>query len=288
MWAADAHCDALSKRLADPAAPRAVTGETLFAGDVRLQLCALFSGTTAAPWQAVQAQLALWPAFCGELAPGCEAHLTVEDCACLEGSLERVSELAHAGACMMGLTWNGDNALGGGCRGAGGGLLPFGRTAVRRMGELRVAVDLAHACPALFFDAMDAAARPPCVSHACCRNLCGAPRNVSDGQIRALSECRGFLGVCFYPPFLRESGEATVSDVAAHIDHAVQTGGIGLVGLGSDFDGIEVWPRDLPDPSALPRLEAALRGLGYVQADIQRVFYGNLTDYLRRMRGSAR
>ena len=36
-------------------------------------------------------------------------------------------------------------------------------------------------------------------------------------------------------------------------------GGIGILGFGSDFDGIDAWPEGLGDPSAFPALLDALR-----------------------------
>jgi membrane dipeptidase len=36
---------------------------------------------------------------------------------------------------------------------------------------------------------------------------------------------------------------ATLADVVAHINHAVQIAGVDAVGLGSDFDGsVDEWP----------------------------------------------
>lgn len=51
--------------------------------------------------------------------------------------------------------------------------------------------------------------------------------------------------------------------IADHIDHVVSLVGINHVGLGSDFDGIEVTPDGMEDVSMLPKLFDELRSRGY-------------------------
>ncbi len=50
----------------------------------------------------------------------------------------------------------------------------------------------------------------------------------------------------------------TYRDVADHIDHIVKVAGIDHVGIGSDFDGITMWPVGLDDVSSYPRLTEEL------------------------------
>lgn len=59
--------------------------------------------------------------------------------------------------------------------------------------------------------------------------------------------------------------------IADHIDHAVQVAGIAHVGLGSDFDGIEVTPAGLEDISLMPVLLEELSARGYSEADISKI-----------------
>lgn len=59
--------------------------------------------------------------------------------------------------------------------------------------------------------------------------------------------------------------------VADHIDHAVEIAGIDHVGIGSDFDGIEVTPCGLEDISMMPVLFDELRSRGYNEADLARI-----------------
>ena len=55
----------------------------------------------------------------------------------------------------------------------------------------------------------------------------------------------------------------TYRDVADHIDHIVKVAGIDHVGIGSDFDGITMWPVGLEDVSCYPRLTEELLNRGY-------------------------
>ena len=59
--------------------------------------------------------------------------------------------------------------------------------------------------------------------------------------------------------------------IADHIDHAVQIAGIDHVGLGSDFDGIEVTPSGLDDISRMPVLMDELSARGYTPSDIAKI-----------------
>ena len=62
---------------------------------------------------------------------------------------------------------------------------------------------------------------------------------------------------------------------ADHIDHAVKVGGIDHVGIGTDFDGIEVAPEGLEDISKLPSLFDELTLRGYSDDEIEKIAGGN-------------
>ena len=67
----------------------------------------------------------------------------------------------------------------------------------------------------------------------------------------------------------------SVSDVADHIDHIVEVAGIDHVGIGSDFDGGGRLT-DCRDISELPHLTGELLRRGYAEADLERIWGGNL------------
>ncbi len=73
----------------------------------------------------------------------------------------------------------------------------------------------------------------------------------------------------------------SIERVIEHIDHAVQLVGAEYVGLGSDFDGIEVAPEGLRDIGAYSAIPHALRARGYSEADIEGIMGGNFLRLLK-------
>ena len=63
--------------------------------------------------------------------------------------------------------------------------------------------------------------------------------------------------------------------IADHIDHVVDLVGIDHVGLGSDYDGIEVTPEGMEDISKMPILFEELRGRGYTESDLSKIASDN-------------
>ncbi len=59
--------------------------------------------------------------------------------------------------------------------------------------------------------------------------------------------------------------------IADHIDHVVKLVGIDYVGIGSDYDGIEVTPDGMEDISMMPKLFDELRARGYSENDLKKV-----------------
>ena len=62
-----------------------------------------------------------------------------------------------------------------------------------------------------------------------------------------------------------------VKEIVDHIDHAVRWAGLDHVGIGTDFDGIEVTPEGLEDVSKLPIIFDLLRRKGYSEDKIEKI-----------------
>jgi len=60
-----------------------------------------------------------------------------------------------------------------------------------------------------------------------------------------------------------------------HIDHIVKLVGVDYVGIGSDFDGLSVFPKGLEDVSKLPIITYHLLKRGYSEEDIKKILGGN-------------
>ena len=63
--------------------------------------------------------------------------------------------------------------------------------------------------------------------------------------------------------------------IADHIDHVVDLVGIDHVGIGSDYDGIEVTPEGMEDISMMPMLFEELRARGYTENDLCKIASDN-------------
>ena len=71
--------------------------------------------------------------------------------------------------------------------------------------------------------------------------------------------------------------------IADHIDHAVEVAGIDHVGLGSDFDGIEVTPDGMENAGCFYRIFEELRLRGYGDGDIEKIAGGNFLRVWERI-----
>lgn len=160
--------------------------------------------------------------------------LSFQDATPLEGDPGRLEAFHARGLRVAQLTYNGENAAGGGCMSPERGLTPFGRALLARQEALGILVDLSHAGRRTFADALEACTRPPCATHTGCRALAGHPRNLDDDQLRRLAERGGVAGI-YAMPFLVERGQQGAADLLRHLEHALEVCGEDHVGVGTDL-----------------------------------------------------
>ncbi len=72
-----------------------------------------------------------------------------------------------------------------------------------------------------------------------------------------------------------------LSKLIDHIDYIVKLVGADYVGLGSDFDGINLTPLQLDDVTTYPIITKALVEKGYTEEDIVKILGGNLLRVLK-------
>ena len=74
-----------------------------------------------------------------------------------------------------------------------------------------------------------------------------------------------------------------VEEIVDHIEHAISLAGIDHVGIGSDFDGIEVPPKGVEDISKTGLVFDEMRRRGYSETEIEKVSGQNLMDVYKRI-----
>lgn len=240
---------------------------------------------------------------------------------CIEDSLANLRRLHDLGARSMTLThadsigWA-DAATD---EPRHGGLTPFGEEVIREMNRLGMLVDLSHVSPDTMRHALRVTSRPVIFSHSSARAVADHPRNVPDDVLALTAANGGVVMVTFYSGFVHPESarkradmfevsrrlraefpddadfkaaknrwEAThpidrgsVHDVVDHIDHVVKVAGIEHVGIGSDFDGVTLLPRQLEDVSAYPAITQELLNRGYRSEQIAKIMSGNVLRVLR-------
>jgi membrane dipeptidase len=111
---------------------------------------------------------------------------------------------------------------------------------------------------------------------------------VPDDVLARLPENGGVLMVTFVPSFLTDRDQATIGDVADHIEHVVRTAGVDHVGIGSDYDGISSTPVGMEDVSTYPVLFAELSRRGWTEEDLAKLAGENVLRAMREAEEVAR
>ena len=213
--------------------------------------------------------------------------LGIENGLALEGKLENLQHFADRGVVYVTLCHNGDNDICDSARGNNthNGVSAFGEQVIREMNRLGILVDLSHGGEKSFYDALDISSQPIVCSHSSSRALCDHPRNLTDDQMRALAAKGGVAQTTIYHGFLKKDGEATILDVMAHLDHAIDVMGIDHVGLGTDFDG-DGGVLGLADSSELINFTRQLLARRYNEQDIQKIWGGNFLRVMAQVQNN--
>lgn len=223
------------------------------------------------------------------------ALLTVEEGEVCEGEIEKLEILYQRGVRMLTLTWNCENKLGYPNVRPGmflepdteKGLTKTGIAFVERMEELGMIVDVSHLSDAGFYDVCANTKKPFVASHSNAREICGFVRNLTDPMIRELANRGGCMGLNFCVDFLvgdpSDPNDNNSLDWAVrHAKYIVNVGGIEVLGLGSDFDGIDTNPH-LPGAQSMECLWEALHKAGFTQGQLEQIFSRNVLRVYREI-----
>jgi len=211
--------------------------------------------------------------------------ISIEGGDAIEGSIELLRNFYRLGVRILTLTWNKSNRIGDSALDKTkphNGLSEFGKKVVREMGRLRMVIDIAHASKETFWDVYDNTELPFISTHTGAYAVRHHKRNLSDKQIKAIAERDGLVGIFFLPKYISGKIPVKIRDVVAHIDHIRDVGGIDIIALGSDFDGMSNRVKNLEDAGKISNLTNALLKHGYTTRETRKILGENFRKFFER------
>lgn len=194
-----------------------------------------------------------------------------------------------------------------------GGLSPLGRKWVKEMNRLGMVIDASHSSDATFDHMLELSSTPLLLSHSSGRWAFDHPRNLDDARIRKLAAKGG--AICASTIFLSDmklgperaklfSQYERIADLSPEeqadlarrwraldaiepmwgadferymkmVLHVIEVAGVDHVCFGADWDGGGGLP-GIEDISALPKVTERLRHAGYSDADLAKMWGGNI------------
>lgn len=215
------------------------------------------------------------------------AFLTVEEGGIIDGKLERLDELYSKGVRAITLTWNYENCIGYPNRNyefKDKGLKPFGIEAIEKMNDLGIIVDVSHLSDAGFYDVYKHSKRPFLATHSNSRAILDHSRNLTDEMVKMLANKGGMTGINFCGDFLQKVNVSRIDDMIAHIKHLINVGGLEVVGLGTDYDGID-GELEIKGAQDIHLLAEAMERNKFTSTEIEAVCYKNAESFFKRYWG---
>ena len=154
------------------------------------------------------------------------------------------------------------------------GLTKEGIELVEKMNELGMIIDVSHLSDAGFYDVLKYSKLPFIASHSNSRSKKNHYRNLADDMIKKISEKGGVIGINFYSKFLGNSKISKIHDMIKHIEHIKKIGGVDVIAIGTDYDGIDS-EVEIKDISEIDKLEYELEKHGFTYDEIEKIFYKN-------------
>ena len=197
------------------------------------------------------------------------------------------------------------------------GLSPLGEKWVAEMNRLGIVIDASHSSDATFDQLLALSKYPILLSHSSLRSAHNHPRNLDEGRLKALAAKGGAM--CISTIYMSEMkmsppraklfadyeriGElapeaqaeltrqwreldktetmwaADFEDYMKMVLRAIEVGGVDHVCFGADWDG-GGGLKGIEDISALPKVTERLKQAGYSDADIEKMWSGNILRVL--------
>lgn len=211
------------------------------------------------------------------------AFLSIEEGEVLEGKVERVKEIYDMGVRFITLTWNFKNSIGypnSGYKYKDYGLTDKGKEIVLEMERVGIIPDCSHLSDGGFYDLVEILKKPFVATHSNARVITDHSRNLTDDMIVSLANKGGVMGLNFCAPFLGSEKVPSINSMIAHLKHIKNVGGVDVLALGTDFDGIEN-EVEIKNIGEIGNLRDALIKEGFKNTEIDKIFYGNVKRVLK-------
>jgi len=197
------------------------------------------------------------------------------------------------------------------------GLSPLGHQWVKEMNRLGMVIDASHAADSVLDQLIETSTTPILLSHSGPRAMWNHPRNLDDDHIRKLAASGG--AICMNSAYLAEMRSSPARKALPDVEqmagmtpaeqakltadtraldrtdpvqdadfetymrgllHLIQVAGVDHVCFGADWDG-GGGVKGFEDIDSLPKVTARLRAAGYSEADMQKMWSGNVLRILR-------
>jgi membrane dipeptidase len=155
----------------------------------------------------------------------------------IENELDRIDVLYGLGIRLMGIAYSESNSLGGGLREVkDAGLTQFGRSAVRRMNQLGIAIDVSHCGDQTSLDTIELSTKPVFITHVGARALWNTNRMKPDEAFIACAERGGVIGVEAAPHTTLTAAhpQHSIDSFMEHFEYIANLVGIEHVAFGPD------------------------------------------------------
>ena len=202
---------------------------------------------------------------------------SVEGGKLIENDLKRLDFLKEDGIKFLTLTWNGENAIGGGCK-SDKSLTDFGKKVILKLNHLKIATDLSHANKKTFYSAIEISDFP-IATHSNCFDIHPHERNLTLEQMRLIAQKDGIIGLTFYPPFL---GENIFEKIYKNIYYLCENELENHIAIGSDFDGAKM-SKKLDTINKIPDLYEFLANKGLKWGLLDKIFFENGYKFIEKL-----
>ena len=205
------------------------------------------------------------------------AFISIEEGEVLEGKVENLKKVYDLGVRILTITWNYKNKLGYPnfqFKYQNKGLKGKGIEVIKECEKLGIIPDASHLSDGGFYDLIKTCRKPFIASHSNARAVTNHSRNLTDDMIRMLADKGGVMGLNFCSDFLGKNKIASIEEIVCHAKHIKNIGGVDVLCLGSDFDGIlnEV---EIENSSQFNKLYDGLKNINFTDDEIEKVFYKN-------------